>query len=399
MINRKFPLKPWVRERRMTAKRLIEMIRDRVPFLVVMGITNVRLRDEFEGCPYLARDKTRRIKGGEYDNGRILEMDFGEVTMTDLDVEILFNQYIMDEIVIYDLWSSAYRMLPEPFRNTIMEYYRQKTLLKGATSEDDIYLYNRAKEKVNACYGLTVTDPVRESILFDDEIGFHEGEDDPEKLYEKYRKKTVFPYSVGVWTAAWARWELFQMMKIVNETPGAEFLYTDTDSVKFIGDVDFSRYNEEHERRSIENGGTAPDRSGEMHPLGVLELDGVYKRFKFLRAKSYAYETEDGQLKITIAGVNKKTGAAELKKRGGLDALQDRFTFYESGKLCSTYNDDPFGPYDTGEGIVDITPNLYISTEEYTVNLTPDYVSLLTDAKKLKYINLPIELDLTAKEE
>lgn len=386
MINRKYPLKPWVREKRRTPRRLQQMLKRNVPFLLVCALTNVRLKDELEDCPYLARDKCRRIKDGYYDNGRILSCEYCETSCTSLDWEIILDQYLFDEIYIIDLWSSSYRMLPEPFRETIIKYYERKTALKGAETEEDIYMYNRSKERVNAAYGLTVTDPVRQAVLFDDEIGFHLDEKDPLKLYEKYRKKTVFPYSVGVWVAAWGRWELHQMMKIVKKQ-GGEFVYTDTDSVKFIGDVDFSEYNREHEERSRKNGGTAKDRKGVEHPLGVLELDGIYDRFKFLRAKCYAYE-EKGKLHITIAGVNKKDGAVELAEKGGLNALGDRFTFERSGKTCSTYNDVPFGEYDTGEGIVDITPNVYIAPEEYTVKLTPDYVELVLDAKKLKYNTL-----------
>ena len=41
----------------------------------------------------------------------------------------------------------------------------------------------------------------------------------------------------------------------------------------------------------------------------------------------------DGQIElhITIAGVNKKKGAIELEQHGGLDAMQEGFTFVDAG--------------------------------------------------------------------
>lgn len=384
MINGEYPMGEWVWETQKTLQRLIELLERHRPFLMRIALTGVKMRYKYEGCPYLARDKCRWIKGAQYDNGRILEAEYLETTVTDIDWKIITDQYVFDEGDIIDLVSSKYRKLPEQIRNVVKEYYRKKTVLKGAETDEEIYQYARAKELLNACYGMMVQDPVKESILFDDEEGFRPSGEDPRKLYEKQMKKTVLSYAWGVYVAAAARAELWAMIKEV-EKQGGEFLYCDTDSVKFFGDVDFFDYDLEHQAASIANGGTAFDRHGVEHPLGVLDLDGVYKEFKFLGAKKYAYVDMDDKLHITIAGVDKKIGAEELAEAGGLEAMKDGFTFRKAGGTESLYFDEPFGIWHSPEGDVEILTGVYIRPSTYTLGSTAEYIRLLTYVKQLKY--------------
>ena len=388
MINKQFPMGDWCLERWMDLDRLVNLTNRNIPFIMKIVLTEVRLKDDMEGCPYLSSDKCRYTKNGVFDNGRILEADWLETTVTDVDWRILLDCYTFDEIVVKVCYSSKYRYLPEPIRESVRKYYAKKTELKGMEDEDSKYYYAKNKEYVNSCYGMMVQDPLRDSICFDDELGFYEVEEDPLEKYNKQMKKAFLSYAWGCWVSAWARYELRMMMKTVKEQ-GGEFVYCDTDSVKYFGNVDFSEYNRIHEEESIRNRGTALDRNGVSHPLGVLELDGVYKRFKTMGAKKYAYEDKDG-LHITIAGVNKKKGAKELAKNGGLEAMEEGFIFREAGGTESKYNDLPYGIYHTPEGDLDITPNLFIKESEYTLGLTAEYLSLLTDCQKLKYseINL-----------
>lgn len=389
MINQMFPMKEWVEEKFIDVERLKQLDERNRPYIMRIVLTNVRLRDEFEGCPYLSSDKCRFTKNGYYDNGRILEADFLETTVTSIDWAIINDQYLYDEGIIKVCYSSAYRYLPEPIRDCIRKYYAKKTELKGAETEEDQYFYARFKEMVNACYGMMVQDPLRDSIEFDDETGFTEVEQDPREQYEKQMKKAFLSYAWGVWTSAWARYELHEMMKIVKEQ-GGEFVYCDTDSVKYFGDVNFDEYNMIHEAYSISNRGVAKDKHGKEHPLGVLELDGTYRRFKTMGAKKYAYEDDTG-LHITIAGVNKKEGAKELAENGGLEAMEEGFVFRKAGGTESKYNDIPYGVYHTSEGDLDITSNLYITESEYTLGLTAEYFELLENCQKLKYSEIPLK--------
>lgn len=387
MINKKFPMKPWCREVGIDLPRLAQLIERERPFIMRVILTEVGLKDEYEGCPYLSSDKCRSIKEGVFDNGRVLSAEMLATTVTSVDWEIICEQYVFDECIITDCYSSAYGYLPEPIRESVRKYYAKKTELKGAESEDDQYFYARYKEMVNSCYGMMVQDPLRESILFNDEEGFKEVERDPREQYAKQMKKAFLSYAWGCFVSAWGRWELWQMMKVVK-AQGGEFVYCDTDSVKYFGDVDFTEYNRIHEEESIRNGGVAVDRHGRSHPLGVLELDGTYKRFKTMGAKKYAYEDDSG-LHITIAGVNKKKGAKELERGGGLEAMEEGFIFREAGGTESKYNDTPFGVWHSPEGDVDITSNLYITESEYTLGLTAEYLRLIEHSRKLKYSEVP----------
>lgn len=384
MINGEYPMGPWTEEPQKTLKRLVELIKRHRPFLLRIALTGVRMKDKYEGCPYLSRDKCRMIKGGRFDNGRILEAEYFETTLTDIDWKIILDQYVFDEAVIFDLVSSKYGKLPEQIRDVVKDYYRRKTVLKGAETEEEAYQYARSKELLNSCYGMMVQDPVKESILFNDEEGFHPSGEDPRKLYEKQMKKTVLSYAWGVYVAAAARAELWTMIKEV-EKQGGEFLYCDTDSVKFFGDVDFFDYDLEHQAASIANGGTAFDRHGVEHPIGVLDLDGTYKEFKFLGSKKYAYVDMDDKLHITIAGVDKKIGAEELAEAGGLEAMKDGFTFRKAGGTESLYFDEPFGIWHSPEGDVEILTGIYIRPSTYTLGSTAEYIRLLEYVRELKY--------------
>lgn len=53
------------------------------------------------------------------------------------------------------------------------------------------------------------------------------------------KRSPFLPYAVGVWVTAYARQDLKAFMWIV----GRDFVYADTDSVKYIGDYTPADYN------------------------------------------------------------------------------------------------------------------------------------------------------------
>ncbi len=127
------------------------------------------------------------------------------------------------------------------------------------------------------------------------------------------------PYQWGVYTTAWARYELQCAIDII---PFANFLYCDTDSVYYIdGDnINFDNYNKEKIRNSKKNKACAEDVNKKVHYMGVFEVEHTrIKEFKTLGAKKYGFiETviekgvEKDILSLTVAGVSKKYGAKEL---------------------------------------------------------------------------------------
>lgn len=373
-INCRFPMSPWLREDGMDLDRcLLKIYKHKRACLMRINLFNVRLKDPLWGAPYLAKAKCRNIKNCENDNGRILSADYLETTLTDIDFKILLQEYEFDWIEFTDFYHSRYGLLPRQLRETVLEYFRRKTELKGVEGQELYYM--KSKNKLNSVYGMSVQSPVKQSIDFIND--FIDRQDDERELLDAANKKAFMSYAWGVWTTAHARWELEEAINIC----GDRFVYCDTDSVKYIGDLDFTSFNAKKKRRSEENGAVATDPKGVRHYLGVMEHDADYIEFATMGAKKYAYRYPDGKLGITIAGVNKTKGAAELEKAGGLKAFREGFVFREAGGTESIYNDDPEIKSIIREGReIPITANLYIKESEYTLGITAEYARILENA-------------------
>ena len=176
-------------------------------------------------------------------------------------------------------------------------------------------------------------------------------------------------------------------------------MYCDTDSVYSLAPIDLSEFNEERKRDSIKHGGFADDPKGSTHYMGVFEQEGgKIDRFITWGAKKYAVET-DGKLRITIAGVGKKAGAAELAAHGGLEALRPGFIFREAGGLTATYNDVPYGDLTIDGHTMQVGTNIYLEPSTYTLGITWEYEQLLKmEGPKLKKLFTLMNSQLKEKE-
>lgn len=388
LLNKPYPMKAFKKDLNPSLFRLKQLEKRNKPYIMRVVLTNVRLRDNYFGIPYLSRNKCRNVKNGTWDNGRILDCEFLETSITNIDWNIIISEYDIDEVIIKDLYTSKYGELPFPIRETIIKYYEGKTTLKGVND----YEYARSKELLNSVYGMMVENPIKRNILYiddSDELFIEDDELSDEEILEKHNKKAFLNYAWGCFCTSYARLELENMINWVldsstDDNP-CDVLYCDTDSVKYYGNVDWTEYNKKRYDESIKNGAYAINNDGEIKVLGIVELDGEYKYFKSNGAKKYAYINQDDELKITIAGVNKKKGAKELASHGGLEAMKDGFVFKEGGGTESKYNDEDLGLIEVKEGVVDITSNVYIKNSEYTLGSTYDYLELLLNCKKLKY--------------
>lgn len=382
-MQRFFPITPFVKIEKLETQEYIERliyIRQRA-ILMEVKLDNVRLLNEMWGDLYLSKDKCYNIINGRFYNGRILSADSLTCCITEVDYMIIKETYSFDFTLIQ--WYKATKgKLPQCIIDFIIEQYRLKTELKGLTGDLNETLYMKSKNRLNGIYGLFATAPIREEIVYNKEDrDFHYKEtDDIEELFETAKRGYWLPYQFGIYTCALARLELFKGIKNVSQKKGkhfTDFVYCDTDSVKYIGSVDWSKYNAEKIRLSKESGAYATDAKGKTHYMGVFESEGTYERFKSCGAKKYAYE-HNGKLSVTIAGVEKKRGAAELKAAGGLEALEDGFVFREAGGLCAKYNDIPEVSEITIDGYrVPITANLYLCNSEYTLGDMEIYKRIL----------------------
>ena len=363
--------------------------------LARVAMTNVYLRNPEWGCPYLSRDKCRNIIGADFDNGRILRADYLETTITDIDLQIIVEEYAAADMIFYDVRHARYGPLPQPFLDEIINYYHKKTALKNVPGEE-VY-YNKAKNKLNSLYGLCAQNPVKRSLIYtqdgvineDGQLDYYPEDETPEEeLLEESNRRAFVCYQWGCWVTAWARLRLEEGIRLAH-APGAEFLYCDTDSVKYLGAINWEPYNSQRIADSMKSGAWADDPSGERHYMGVYEQEHDMSEFSTMGAKKYVYrDAKSGKLICTIAGVGKTAGAEELEAAGGISAFKDGFTFHEAGGLEALYNDKPeIDRWEVEPGrYVGIISNVVLRESTYTLGLTAEYLRLL---RGLVYTNEP----------
>ena len=390
LVNHMFPVGPWFEEPDCTFEKLCKILgKWGKALLMRLSFSNIELRDQFDGCPYLSRDKCRDVRGGVFDNGRILKADYIETTLTDVDFQIVLDHYKFSDCCPIKVFYSRYGYLPPTFIDEVNRYYRLKTELKG--NDDMDILYTKAKNKLNSLYGMCAQNPVKQSIIFDitspEQFQIDESVS-PQDLLLKANSKAYLNYAWGVWCTAWARYELQQGI----DAAGPHFVYCDTDSVKATVELNMDAYNREKEHLADLNGGYAIDSKGERHCMGVWEVDGVYKRFSTLGAKKYVYTDMNDKLHITIAGVNKKKGAEELEENGGIEAFREGFIFSKGGGTEIVYNDFPQIPDLNIDGhMLHITSNAVIRDSTYTLGLTEEYRRIIESCEKLKYFKIKLK--------
>lgn len=390
IVNGYFPVTRFQIKKNCTFEQMEELIYKREKAVLIRcSLYNLELKDDLVPVPYIPVSKCKGIVGGAVDNGRLLSADvIGQFTMTDIDYKIIKNQYNFDMEII-TVASARYGQLPQPLRDCVLEYFKQKTQLKDKPSDEehtsDFYklLYNKMKNLLNALYGLMAQDPVKFSILYVNAMEdlYEQEEAEEETLLNDYNKRAFLAYQWGVYVCARAREHLQRGIDLC----GINFVYCDTDSCKYIGnDVDWEKINAPVRRAAIKNKTCATDLNGVTHYMGVFEIEEHIKRFKTMGAKKYAYEDDKGKLHITIAGVNKRIGAKELAKKGGLEAMKEGFKFVYAGGLEARYSDNPdIGEWITEDGVpIRITRNVSLVENTKTLGLTAEYRELISTLRK-----------------
>lgn len=336
------------------------------------------------GIPYIAFSKTilRRedLPYIEEDNGRINKGPLAEMVLTEIDLKIILRDYRIGYIKVVEAYKSLKGMLPQELRNVIMDYYKAKTLLKHSQDPDDIYNYNKAKENLNSCYGMMVMRIDR--LVFEYEDG--EYKQIPKKLEDQINdyynsKSNCLAYQWGVWTTAISRARLQEGLDICGE----DLLYTDTDSVFYIGDheKEFEELNKRLTKEAILAGAVAENRNGEVFPIGIWDSEPDCSLFMTLGAKKYILSYDGEHLETTIAGVSKKLGAKYFTKHG-FEAFKDSTTLEDSGRITAKYNND-LPHYITVKGVKILTAsNIALVPSAYTVHITSKYDTFIAKIHK-----------------
>ena len=340
MVTHRFPSEEF---KKCNIKKL-EDISNRFAYLIVIKMYNVesKLFNNF-----ISMSKCRHIKGGKYDNGRVISAKELEITITDVDIKLFQKSYNF-EYEIIECYYSLYKLLPIQFINFILQKYVNKTQYKDV--EDKKLEYQLEKAKFNSLYGMSVTNTIRDKVDFDNNTGWEETPLTNEEIEDALmveKKKAFLSFAYGVWVTAYARYNLLiNMIKLDKYT-----IYSDTDSLKLKDGFDINvieNYNKFVENKikfisdflKIDISKFAPiDVKGKSHMLGLFECDGVYQEFITQGAKKYAFKKDD-KIKITVAGVPKK-GASALNS---LSDFKDNFVFKheDTGKNVLQYNDNQF---------------------------------------------------------
>lgn len=338
---------------------------------------NIRLREE-KPIPYIPQSKCLALGDDrEIYNGRILHADFLTISMTNIDFDIVKEQYEYDEIAVEEFHYSRKGLLPKELRDTIMYYFEKKSKLKG--DEEHYYEYMKSKNKLNSIYGMTVTN------ILNTEIEYHDGEytekkmteEEMEEALDKYYKnhRSFLNYSWGVFVTAYARRELEDGLNIA----GLDTIYCDTDSVKYIGDHDkeFEAYNERLNRECMQKGVVNyAEVNGKRYYMGIFDKEHGYDEFITLGAKKYAF-IQNGKLGITVSGLSRKKGAEELEKKGGLKRFQRNEVFYNSGRTIAQYNSAKVHNITVDGCTFSTASNLAIVDTTYTLGITDTMLDII----------------------
>ena len=310
---------------------------------------------------YIPTSKCTYISGGTYDNGRVISADILSFdAIVDVDLEIIKEMYFYTDIEIEEIYVAKKDYMPKYFIQFVLDLYKNKTELKNIPEMKDFY--DEQKSLLNSCYGASVTSLVKSSVIFKEGEWFNTPLTDA-LIQETLDKKkeahnNLFIYAQGIWITAYARQRLMQ--PIINSVKygdgglDTDIIYYDTDSHKMLNGEKY-RYLYEEENKKIDEKLKAmcehynidfeltrpKDKNGIPHPLGQWECEypGNIEEFVTLGSKRYCMRV-DGELEITVSGVNKKTGVKAL--HNDIKNFNDKlvFDYEESGKLCHTYVDD-----------------------------------------------------------
>lgn len=340
-------------------------------------------------------------------NGRIVCAKRITLTITDIDFIIIRKNYNFKSYRLGTAYVYSKDYLPTEFVKAILKLYRKKTELKGVDGMENEYL--NAKEMLNSCYGMCVTNPLRDTVTYKNDIWGLDvlNETEKQEMLLKYNlsENRFLFYLWGVYVTAYARRNLWTGILSIKD----DYIYSDTDSIKCINlerhKEYFAAYNEAIENKlktaciyhNIDFALCAPKTiKGKVKMLGVWDFEGVYQRFKTLGAKRYMIEAKDAltvdgktyDYSLTVSGVNKRAATPYLIEKYGANGIFNAFDNYLylppkfSGKNILTYID-----YETGGTLTDYLGNTAKFSELSSVNIAPSDYTLSLAVLYLQYIS------------
>lgn len=323
-------------------------------------------------------------------NGRIVTGEVVTTTLTEIDFSYYKLFYKWEKVKIHTLYTYVKGFLPKEYLEGIAELYANKTELKGIKEKEE--LYNKSKQLINALYGMMVTDINPADIIYKSDEWFEETDSNllEKNITDYNNKKNRFnSYIWGVYITAYARRNLYRAIYTLKD----DYIYSDTDSVKFLNYEKHADFFEKQnllveEKNKIstnfyklqEDSYRPKDSNGKTQILGIWENDGEYSLFKTLGAKRYLIEDKKGNKKLTVSGLRKKAINVIDFNNFNIDL---RVEAEESGRMTSYYGDEPFKCFmsDYQNNILEVEEKsfLHLEKSEFTLSIASQY---------LQYINL-----------
>ncbi len=350
----------------------------------------------------ISSSKCLKIEGETVDNGRVVSARYLEIICTELDLDTYKTFYDWNDLVVTEMITYEKGFLPKVFVEAILDLYVPKTKLKGIAEKALEYMIS--KNMLNAAYGMSVTNPLRDIFTYE-EWGEPPTKPDMKeaiKTYNEDMKRFLF-FPWGVWVTAYARHNLFEAIVAL----GNDYVYADTDSVKFINyerhkqlfDDSNDRIIEKiefvAEKRNIPVEKFMPknDVKNKIYPIGQWSFEGVYDKFKTLGAKRY-FVLVDGKYELTVAGANKAMACKYLtlkRNKDPFDMFADGLCVPAeySGRNILTYIDcetegvvyDYLGePLEYHE-----YTSIHMEASDYNMSMSADFRDFLRDAVEASY--------------
>ena len=189
---------------------------------------NIYAKFEYEN--YISVSKCYNVKNPTLNNGRVFSAEELTTYITELDYFTIRETYQWEDAEIIDFYIADKSYLPTDLIKAMLQLYKNKTELKDVEGKEVEYM--QSKEYINSMYGMMVTDPLRDEILYDEYNNWNKEKPEIEEGLRRYNisKNRFLYYAWGVWITAYTRRTLWHAIQNLGE----DYVYSDTDSVKFI---------------------------------------------------------------------------------------------------------------------------------------------------------------------
>lgn len=363
---------------------------------------NLKPKVEFENI----LSQSRCIITGKsiINNGRVVSAENLITTITELDYDAIQKFYTWDYIKVFNMRIYTRGFLPRALILSVLDLYGDKTTLKGIEGKEVEYLVS--KNMINASFGMMVTAVIRDEYEYTDEWLRTEADVDSQLAAYNTNFNRFLYYGWGVWVTAHARHNLFSAIYEF----GNDYIYSDTDSIKGINFDDHLEYFKNYNNNMINklltvcnhykipfSKCTPKTKKGETKILGVWEREEGYLRFKTVGAKRYMYENLNGEMGMTVSGLNKNFALPWLLEdnNNNHDVIFEKFgeglfiPEKHTGKNTLTYIEDEMAgtlvDYLGKKAKWHEMSSIHMEPQAYFMSLIGDYIKYLEGVQHVEY--------------